>query len=288
LHREVSDVRLATMIRGLKSDRVATYGLLIAFSIISGYPLLWLIFGSFKNRGELFTNLWLWPSRPTLDNYGAAWNVVGIGAATINSLIVTASCVLCVVLIGSVTGYTLARRAIPGKRLLLAAILLTLVIRPSFAAVQLFEVVKALGIINTYLALILPYTATSLPLAIALFTAFFIAIPLEIEEAARIDGASTLTVFLRIVIPLSAPVLSAVVIFTFLDAYNELFMALILLNAPALKTLPPTLAGVLGQYDKSFPTLFAGLAASTLPVLVVFLAFRRRFISGVMSGAVRG
>lgn len=281
-------MRPVAMIRGLKSDRVATYGLLIAFSIVSGYPLLWVIFGSFKKSGELFTNIWLWPSRPTLDNYAVAWNVVGIGPATINSLIVTASCVVCVVLIGSITGYTLARRAIPGRRLLLAVILLTLVIRPSFSAVQLFEVVRALGIINTYLGLILPYTATSLPLAIALFTSFFIAIPVELEEAARIDGASTLTVFLRIVMPLSAPVLSAVVIFTFLDAYNELFMALILLNDPALKTLPPTLAGVIGQYDKSFPQLFAGLAASTLPVLLVFLAFRRRFISGVMSGAVRG
>ena len=190
--------------------------------------------------------------------------------------------------IGSVTGYTLARRAIPGKRLLLAAILLTLVIRPSFAAVQLFQVIKELGVLNTYLGLILPYIATSLPLAIALFTAFFMSIPLEVEEAARIDGASTVTVFLRIVMPLSAPVLSAVVIFTFLDAYNELFMALIFLSDPDLKTLPPTLAGAIGQYDKSYPQLFAGLAASTLPVLIVFLAFRRRFISGVMSGAVRG
>jgi raffinose/stachyose/melibiose transport system permease protein len=193
-----------------------------------------------------------------------------------------------VVAIGSVTGYTLARRAIPGKRLLLAVILLTMVIRPSFAAVQLFEIVRALGILNTYPGLVLPYTATSLPLAIALFTSFFMTIPVEVEEAARIDGASTFTVFRRIVMPLSTPVLSAVVIFTFLDAFNELFMALILLGDPHLRTLPPTLAGIIGQYDKSYPQLFAGLAASTLPVLVVFLVFRRRFISGVMSGAVRG
>jgi raffinose/stachyose/melibiose transport system permease protein len=272
----------------LRPERVATYSLLGIFAIVSGYPLLWVVFGSFKTNGELFTNIWLWPSRPVLDNYASAWNVVGIGAGTLNSLLVTVSCVVLVVGIGSITGYTLARRSIPGKKLLLAVILLTMVIRPSFAAVQLFEVVRALGILNTYMALVLPYTATSLPLAIALFTSFFIAIPVELEEAARIDGASTFTVFRRIVMPLSTPVLSAVVIFTFLDAYNELFMALILLSDPKLRTLPPTLAGIIGQYDKSYPQLFAGLAASTLPVLVVFLAFRRRFISGVMSGAVRG
>jgi raffinose/stachyose/melibiose transport system permease protein len=271
-----------------KVDRVATYVVLGFFAIVSGYPLLWVLFGSFKTNGELFTNTWLWPNRPILDNYVSAWNVVGIGAGTVNSLIVTSACVVLVVAIGSVTGYTLARRAIPGKRLLLAVILLTMVIRPSFAAVQLFEIVRALGILNTYPGLVLPYTATSLPLAIALFTSFFMTIPVEVEEAARIDGASTFTVFRRIVMPLSTPVLSAVVIFTFLDAFNELFMALILLGDPHLRTLPPTLAGIIGQYDKSYPQLFAGLAASTLPVLVVFLVFRRRFISGVMSGAVRG
>jgi raffinose/stachyose/melibiose transport system permease protein len=266
-----------------KVDRVATYVVLGFFAIVSGYPLLWVLFGSFKTNGELFTNTWLWPNRPILDNYVSAWNVVGIGAGTVNSLIVTSACVVLVVAIGSVTGYTLARRAIPGKRLLLAVILLTMVIRPSFAAVQLFEIVRALGILNTYPGLVLPYTATSLPLAIALFTSFFMTIPVEVEEAARIDGASTFTVFRRIVMPLSTPVLSAVVIFTFLDAFNELFMALILLGDPHLRTLPPTLAGIIGQYDKSYPQLFAGLAASTLPVLVVFLVFRRRFISGVMS-----
>jgi raffinose/stachyose/melibiose transport system permease protein len=267
---------------------ILVYLTLAVLVVISGYPLLWLIFDSLKGQGELYTNIWLWPQQPTVVNYISAWRDAGIGQATVNSMVVTSASVALVVVVGSLAGYSLARLRLPGGNLILAAILLTLMIRPMFTSVQLFKLTTSLGIIDTYPALVLPYAATSLPLAIALFASYFKSIPIELEDAARLDGATGSQVFFRIIIPLSGPVFAAVVIFTFLDAYNELFMALVLLKDPALRPLPPTLAGILGEYFKNYPQLFAGLSASSAPVIAIFLLFRKRFISGLTVGAIKG
>jgi raffinose/stachyose/melibiose transport system permease protein len=249
--------------------------------------LVWLVFDSLKKQGEMYTNIWLWPQHPTLANYASAWSDAGIGQGTINSMVVTAASVAIVVVVGSLAGYSLARMKVAGGNLILSAILLTLMIRPMFTAVQLFRFTTSLGIIDTYPALILPYAATSLPLAVALFTSYFRSIPIELEDAARVDGATGVQVFFRIVVPLSGPVFAAVVIFAFLDAYNELFLALVLLKDPSLRTLPPTLAGIIGEYFKNYPQLFAGVSAASAPIILLFVLFRRRFISGLLAGALK-
>jgi ABC-type glycerol-3-phosphate transport system permease component len=196
--------------------------------------------------------------------------------------------VLLVLIIGILAAYAFAKIRFPGSNFILAGLVLTMMIRPVYTMVELFRLLRTLHLIDTYWALIIVYTATSLPLALALLTAYFRSIPQDLEDAARIDGASWLTVLVRIVLPLSGPVISAVVIFTFLDAYNELLMALILLKGEHNRTLSVGLANLLGKFYKDFPELFAATAASLIPVVVVYLIFQRRFISGLMSGAIRG
>jgi raffinose/stachyose/melibiose transport system permease protein len=273
---------------GQVSAKTITYLILIAFAIIEGYPLLWLGFNAFKSDAEIFTNIWGLPQSPSFDAFISAWDKANIGIYYKNTLIVTIGTVLLVLLIGSLASYVFARMRFPGSELIFVAVLLTMMIQSAYTLVALFRVIRELGLLNTYWGLILPYTAGSLPLAIALMTPYFRSIPVELEEAARIDGAGWFKIFTRVVLPLSGPVISAVVIFTFLGAYNELLLSLIIIRSEEFRTLPLGLSTLMGRYDRNYGELFAGLTMAIVPATLVYLLFQRRFISGITAGAVRG
>jgi raffinose/stachyose/melibiose transport system permease protein len=201
---------------------------------------------------------------------------------------VTIGTVLLVLVIGSLASYVFARMRFPGSEFIFVAVLLTMMIQPAYTLVALFRIIRDLGLLNTYWGLILPYTAGSLPLTIALFTPYFRSIPVELEEAARIDGAGWFKIFTRVVLPLSGPVISAVVIFTFLGAYNELLLSLIIIRSAEFRTLPLGLSTLMGRYDRNYAELFAGLTMAIVPAALVYLIFQRRFISGITAGAIKG
>jgi raffinose/stachyose/melibiose transport system permease protein len=273
---------------GQVSAKTITYLILIVFAIVEGYPLLWLGFNAFKSDAEIFTNIWGLPQSPSLEAFGSAWDKANIGTYYKNTLLVTIGTVLLVLLIGSLASYVFARMRFPGSELIYVAVLLTMMIQPAYTLVALFRIIRNLGLLNTYFGLILPYTASSLPLTIALFTPYFRSIPVELEEAARIDGAGWFKIFTRVVLPLSGPVISAVVIFTFLGAYNELLLSLIVIRTEEFRTLPLGLSTLMGRYDRNYAELFAGLTMAIVPAALVYLIFQRRFISGITAGAVRG
>jgi raffinose/stachyose/melibiose transport system permease protein len=270
------------------SAKSIIYLILIFFTIVEGYPLLWLAFNAFKTDSEIFTNIWGFPLSPTFDAFGSAWSKANIGIYYRNTLIVTIGTVLLVLVIGSLASYVFARMRFPGSEFIYVAVLLTMMIQPAYTLVALFRIIRDLGLLNTYWGLILPYTAGSLPLTIALFTPYFRSIPIELEEAARIDGAGWFKIFTRVVLPLSGPVISAVVIFTFLGAYNELLLSLIVVRSAEFRTLPLGLSTLMGRYDRNYAELFAGLTMAIVPAAIVYLIFQRRFISGITAGAIKG
>jgi raffinose/stachyose/melibiose transport system permease protein len=148
--------------------------------------------------------------------------------------------------------------------------------------------VVRLHLVDTYAALILPYTSGSLPLSIFLLRAFFQSIPQELTDAGRIDGCSHFTAFVRIVLPISKPGLATVVILTFLNSWNEFFLALIFIHNPNIMTLPLGLQAFFFQYSVQWNYLFAALTMSIIPIVVVYLVMQRQFIAGLTAGAIRG
>ena len=263
------------------------YLCLAVAAVITGYPIVWLVAGSFKNRAEIFTNFWALPSSLGLDNFTRAWTQAGIGQNLINSLIVSSGAVAVTLLLAIPAAYAFVSLRIPAKAWILGGVVLTLMIRPTFNLVGLVRLFTATGLMNTYHGLILVYAATDLPFAIAVLTAYMQAIPRELGESARLDGASEWRILWSIVRPLIGPAVSVVVILTFLDAYNDLIVALTVWNGSTMQTLSIGLASLIGARNLDYPSLFAGTAASLVPVVVMFVIFQRRFINGFLSGATQ-
>jgi len=262
----------------------AKYLILVVAVVLAGYPILWLVFGSLKGAGELYTNFWLPPARIEVENYTEAWAHGNIGRNLLNSVIVSVGSVAVVLIIAIPAGYAFARLRLPGKAWILSGCVLTLMVQPTFVMVGLFRLFSTTGMLNTYHGLILVYAAGSLPLALALFTAYIQAIPRDIDESALLDGAGHWRILRSIVVPLIGPVTSAVIIFTFLNSYNDLILALTLWNRYDMETLSVGLAGLISDRRLDYPQLFAGTAASLIPVVLVYLVFQRRFVNSFISG----
>jgi len=272
---------------GRSASTGAKYLVLGVFTILAGYPILWLVAGSFKDQGEIYVNFWALPAQFQVDNYFRAWTQAGIGENLINSLILSVGSVMGVLILAMPAAYALVRLPIPAKAWILGGVLLTLMIQPTFIIVGLFRLFVSAGLVNTYLGLILVYVAGGLPLAIGLLTAHLQSIPKEIEESALLDGAGHVRILWSIVVPLAGPAIAVVVILTFLGAYNDLIVALTLWNGSDMQTLSIGLATLISDRRLDYPALFAGTAASLIPVVVVYLIFQRRFVSGFLSGARR-
>jgi raffinose/stachyose/melibiose transport system permease protein len=261
---------------------------LTLFTGIVLFPLVAMVFGSFKTQFQFYANPWGVPSTLIWDNYGYAWNMAQIPRFMLNSVIVAAATVGLTLLLASAAAYGFSSFQFRGSRPLFLLFVLLLIIPVPVAISPLYVIVVRLHLVDTYLALILPYTSGSLPLAIFLLRASFQAIPQEITSAARIDGCSHFGAYLRIVLPLARPGLATVSILAFISSWNEFFLALIFIRDPALMTLPLGLRTFVFQYSTQWTYLFAALTLSIVPIVVVYVALQRQFISGLARGALAG
>jgi raffinose/stachyose/melibiose transport system permease protein len=268
--------------------RGTTYLVLMLFTGIVLFPLVAMVFGSFKTQFQFYANPWGVPSTLIWDNYRYAWNVAQIPRFLLNSIIVAAGTVCLTLLLASAAAYGFSSFQFRGSRPLFLLFILLLIIPVPVAIIPLYVIVVRLHLVDTYLALILPYTSGSLPLAIFLLRASFQAIPREITSAARIDGCSHFGAYVRIVLPLARPGLATVTILAFISSWNEFFLALIFIRDPALMTLPLGLRTFVFQYSTQWTYLFAALTLSIVPIVVVYVALQRQFISGLASGALAG
>ncbi|WP_405649416.1 carbohydrate ABC transporter permease [Streptomyces sp. NBC_00019] len=271
------------------TGRVGQYAALLAYLVFLAFPFLWLISTAFKSPRELGSLHPTWiPEDPTLDNFRQAFDEQPLLRAAGNSLLAALGAALIAVLIATPLAYVMARhrtlfaRAATGWVVVSQAFPLVLVIIP------LFLVLKNLQLINSLFGLVLVYVVWALPFALWMLVGYVRAVPVELEEAAAVDGAGKLRTLVSVTAPLLAPGIVATALFAFITAWNEFFFALVLLKTPEKQTLPVVLTHFIGAEGVAdLGPLAAAAFLATLPSLVVFAIIQRRITSGMLTGAVK-
>ncbi len=251
-------------------------------------PLLWAVLASFSPEAELFDRPSLVPSRLVLDHYRALFEERDFWAPIRNSVVVAASTTALCLLLGVPCAYALARLRFAGRSAVLAFVLATSMFPQITIVSPLYLALRALGLIDTVPGLVLPYLTFAMPLAVWLLVGYFRQIPVEIEDAARVDGASRVHTLVRIFLPLALPGVATTAILTFIYCWNELLFALSFTVEPDRRTVPVAIALFRGQYQVPWGQVLAATMIATLPVALVVLVFQRRIVRGLTAGAVKG
>jgi len=245
---------------------------------------------SVKPSAELFTSPLSFPTNPELGNYDAAWNQsthVSMGRAMVNSLVITAGTVICLVVVGSLCAYTIARRRSVLSTSLYFLFVLGIFVPFQLGIVPLYVAFKELGLIGSYIGMILLWVGIATPVSVFLYTGFIRALPQDYEEAARVDGAGTIRTFARVVFPLLRPVTVTVAILTGLFVWNDFFVSLIYLGGSTRQTLPVSIYSFVGEYATQWNLVFAAIVIALVPVILFFVVAQRQLIEG-FSGGIRG
>jgi ABC-type glycerol-3-phosphate transport system permease component len=266
---------------------VAGWVVLLAALAVSIGPFVYLMSLSLMDNRQVFNGtVMAWPWR--FSNYPEAWVATKIGALYWNSVYVSTVSMVLTVVISALAGYGLGRLDFIGKPYVYALILIGLTIPIQIALIPLFVNLRALGLMNTPLALIGPYTAFGLAFGTYIMKAFFQELPRELEEAARIDGATDARIFWQIMLPLTRPALATISIFLFLQNWNEFLFALTFITESSMRTLPTGIYSLLSnEFYGNYPLLAAALVLFSLPVLVLYFIFQQQFIEGLTAGALK-
>ncbi len=250
-------------------------------------PFAWMVLGAFKPNGELIADPTAWlPDQPTLSNFTALLERMDFGRFFFNSIVVAAACVAGNLVFCSMVGYAFAKLEFIGKRVMFALVLTMLIIPGIATFVPLFVTVSNLGLANSHLGLILPYLVT--PLGVFLMRQFIAEIPPSLIEAARIDGASELRIFARVVLPLLGPALATLAILTFLSQWNNFLWPLVIAQTEDMYTLPVALALYsVGANGTNYGLLLAGTVIVVAPILALFVALQRYFIQGIANTGIK-
>lgn len=252
------------------------------------FPLYWAIVASFTPESRLFGVASMLPRGLVLDHYRALFTERNFWIPVRNSLIVAGATTLLSVVLGAMCAYAVARLRFRGKAFLLAFILAVSMF-PQIAIVSpLYMVLRAVGLLNSYPGLILPYLTFAMPLTIWLLVGFFRQLPADLEEAARIDGAGRLRTLRSIILPLAWPGLATTAILTFLYSWNEFLFALSFTLGPERYTVPVAITLFRGQYQVPWGQILAAAIVATVPVAALTLLAQRRIVAGLTSGAVKG
>ena len=265
---------------------IGVNGLLFAASAIALFPLLWMVSTSLMLPGEssAYPPL-LVPQQPTLDNYRELFARAGMGRYLANSLLLAVAVTVLSMFFNVMAGYAFAKLRFAGRERIFRLMLGALVIPGQVAMVPLFLLLKHLGLVNSYGGIIVPALASIF--GIFLVRQYALSIPDDLLEAARIDGASELRIFFRIVLPLMGPVLVTLAIFTFLASWNDFMWPLIVLTGQEHYTLPVALASLSREHIQDVEMMMAGAVITVLPVLALFLVLQRYYIQGLLLGSVK-
>lgn len=264
----------------------ALAGLLVVASL---FPFAWMALSSVKTLRELYTVPPSWvPAAPTLANYFKVLFESNVPRYFLNSVVIAAGATLVALVFAIPAAYGFGRFNFRGKRFWQASILAGQMLPTAAIIVPLFIVLRYLGLLNTYAGLILVYMILTLPLCVWMLIGYLRAIPVELEEAATIDGASRLVVLWRIVLPLALPGIVAVMVYSFVTAWNEFIFALCFALDSRVKTLPIGLAEFSTEFNTDWGAVMAASMIMTLPIVLMFLVMQRVFVTGLMSGATKG
>ncbi|WP_312093948.1 carbohydrate ABC transporter permease [Niallia sp.] len=259
--------------------------LIAAFHLI---PFYILITTALKARGD-FSSKWVFPKELNFANFSEAWEMASLGNALWNTTIITFVSAILLIIFGSLAAYPLARRQTKLNKIVFMFFIAVMVIPPLTALVPLYKLVVDIGMMNTLEIAILNNVASFLPLTIFLYSGFIRStIPKELEEAAKIDGASTLGIFFRIVFPLLKPVTASILIIACVFIWNDYQFAIFFLQAEEVKTITVALAGFFGENANRMNLVAAAAIMAVLPMVVLFLLLQKHFVKGLASGSIKG
>ncbi|HMA33697.1 MAG TPA: carbohydrate ABC transporter permease [Chloroflexia bacterium] len=263
---------------------------IVALTLIWLVPTVGLLVTSFRPKGDILASGW-WTvlAQPnfTWGNYTEVINTQGMGRAFLNSLAITVPATLLPVLVAALAAFAFAWIPFPGRNGIFLGIIALLVIPIQMTFVPVLQILNPLGLTRSYIGIWLAHTAFGLPFAIFLLRNFFILLPADLLEAARLDGASNLRIFFRIVLPLSVPALASLTIFQFLGVWNDLLMALVFIQDPEARPLTTAISGLLSTYGTEWNLLSAGAFLLMVVPLIVFFSLQRYFVQGLLAGSVK-
>lgn len=256
-------------------------------AIVMLYPIFMMVLSGFKTTPEIFMSPFSMPKKFNIENFQVIWEKTNVPRYFLNSIIVTVSSIALLLITGTMAAYAISRYKFRGALMVSLFFLSGLMLPLRLAIIPLFIQLKYLGLIDSLLGLIFIYTAMSLPATVFILTGFLRSLPKELEDSARMDGASELRIMLDIMVPLISPALVIAGIYSAVPIWNDFFFPLIFIQSPEWKTLAQGLTTFFGEYSINYGVLYAGLSLASLPMIFIFIAQSRRFIAGMTAGALK-
>jgi raffinose/stachyose/melibiose transport system permease protein len=272
----------------LSASTLLLYAVLVLLSLLWLVPFVMILLTAVRAQGDLISNgVFALPEKFVWSNFGRAWELGRFSNYFRNSALLIIMKVPLGIFVSALAAYPLAKMNFRLRSLIFIFFLIGLAIPVHVTLVPLLTMMKQLGIAGNLLALLPPYVVFGLPFQIFVLRGFFRTIPSELLEAARLDGASELGIFLRIMLPLSLPALATLFIIDALATWNELLIALVLISADAWRTVPVGLLQFQGQFSSRFTELMAGVLISILPIVLIYIFLQRYMVSGLTAGALK-
>lgn len=261
---------------------------LIIVSITCLFPLLWMAGSSLKTQQTIFSDMSIFPKNPMWGNFYLAWTKGGFGMYFLNSMFYTVTAVFGIVIIASLAAFAFSRLKFPGKNLLFYMFLAAMMIPLPGSFVPLYVLMTKLHLINTRIGYILCMINVGLSFSIYLLKTFFDKMPVELEDAARIDGCSRIGIWWNVALPLAKPAIAVIIIFSSLNVWNEYILATLIFSSKSLMPLQRGLMIFQGIHITEYSLLMAGMTITTVPIILVYLLMQRHIIKGITAGAIVG
>lgn len=251
------------------------------------FPVVIMVFSAFKNSRQIFQDPFGIPDFTNWANFAKMATQSNFLLYLFNSFVVTGASILAILVLGIMASYALGRYNFRGASLVLLFFMAGLMIPLKLAIIPLFILYRDLGLLNTQLALIATYTAMGLPSTVFIMTGFIRTLPSELEDAARMDGASEARILWSVMLPLCRPAMVIAAIYNLVPIWNDFFFPLVFIQKDSLKTLPQGLSTFIGEFNTDWGVMFAGLTLAAAPITIVYILLSKQFISGMTSGAVK-
>lgn len=272
-----------------KRTTITFYAILVVFAFFTLFPFYWELLTSIKKPGDIFGAAFKpYTLAPTIESYITVFTVKPFAKYLLNSLIIAGLTTLFAIVVSSLTAYAVARLKFRGKSIILGLVL-AISMFPQIAIISpIYLFIRNLGLRNSYPGLIIPYCAFAVPMAVWYLSAFFKTIPLSLEEAGKMDGATPFQAFYKIIAPLAAPGVFTTAILVFISAWNEYLFSYTINTDDNMRTVPVGITMYAGQYTIPYGEYAAGVVIVTIPLVIMVLIFQKRIVSGLTSGAVKG
>lgn len=275
------------MSKATKVKKTLIHLLMLAYLVITLFPLLWMFISGFKQDSDIFSSPWGIPSEWKISNYIYVWTTY-IQKNVLNSLFFTVVGTFFVVLISGLAAYAVIRFKFKHKYLVFILILSGMMLAPQCSLIPIYKMLSVTGFYNTRLGLLIPYIAYRIPFSFFLMWSFMVNLPVEVEEAAFIDGSSILNTFFNIVMKMSKPVIATTAVMSARYIWNDFAFALVFTEGKELQTVPLGIFAIRSTTQTEWSILIAGLALASLPMIVVYVCLQKYFVNGMNSGAVKG